>query len=307
MGHPCSGLEEAIRETGLPAANRKRLLELLGFLKDIPGFMVLRLLRFLQVVRLGRFGFLSLVEKTALLENFLYLIRGPQEAIVGEICHLFFEEALSKQSVPESQPFDLLPRAMGEVLIDLLTSEKSDTIREVAWRILVREEERLASLISPSQVISALWSENPLFRNNMVKFLFQHFEPARISSALAGYASATGKTLSPEVLKRVIAMGGNELEREKRKSLLANLLKASDRKDEAIEDIWSDYLKGLTRFDLIRTFQACTVEMGWAEDLKEDCIKRSTRSQGKRTPRVARGFLTRIAGIRKNAQQPLMF
>ena len=307
MGHPCSGLEEAIRETGLPAANRKRLLELLGFLKDIPGFMVLRLLRFLQVVRLGRFGFLSLVEKTGLLENFLYLIRGRQEAIVGEICHLFFEEALSKQSVSEAQPSDLLPRAMSKVLIDLLTSEKSDTIREVAWRILVREEARLASLISPCQVISALWSENPLFRNNMVKFLFQHFEPARISSALAEYASATGKTLSPEVLKRVIAMGGNELEREKRKSLLANLLKASDRKDEAIEDIWSDYLKGLTRFDLIRTFQACTVEIGWAEDLQKSNQRPSAGGKEKRLPYAARGFHTRIAGIRKNAQHSLMF
>jgi len=304
MGQPCANLEEAVREAGLSAADRKRVLELLGLLKDIPRFMVLRLLRFLRVVRLGRFGFLSTVEKTALLENFLYLIRGRQEATVREICHLFFEEAVSKEPMPESQPSLLLPRAMTDTLIDVLTSERTETIREAAWRILAGREMCLASLISPSQVISALWSENPLFRNNIVKFMFQHFNPADIAAALSRYTSATGRTLPPETLKRVIAMGGSELKREKRKSVLANLLMASDRGDEGIEDIWSDFLKGLTRFDLIRTFQVGTVEMSWVEDLKKSCQGPSTEGKGERLPHAICGFHTRIARIRKNAQLP---
>ena len=299
MGRPSLTLEEALRECGLTPARRKRILGLSGLMEDTPRLMVLRLLKFLRGVRLGQFKFLSTVEKTALLENFLYVMRGQQETTVCEICRLFFEETAGKETTTESSSSGTLPRAMTKFLTDLLAREKADAVREVVWRILVRREAQLASLISPSQIISALWSENPLFRNTVVKFLFQHFNTAEITSAVSGYTKSTGKTLSGEVLKRVIAMGGTELEREKRKLILANLSKTSDRQDGAIEDIWSDYLKGLSRFDLIRTFKAGTVEMSWVEDLKESNQRPSAEEKGKRLPHRARRFHARIARIRR--------
>jgi len=293
MEHNCSDLEKAVRETGLSHSSLKRTLELLENLQDIPRLMALKLLRFLQDVKVGRFQFLSTVEKTALLENFHYVMRGEREGTVSEICHLFFEQGGSSH---------LLPRTMRDALVDLLVSSRTDVVREITWRVVAGREPRLASLVSPQQVISALWSENPIFRNNVVEFLFHHFTPAQISTAISHYTAATGKTLCPEVLKRVIAMGGVELEQEKKKWLLTDIMKASDRRNEAIEEIWSDFLKGLSRFDRIRAFQDAAVEMSWAEELKKSYRKHPTKSR----PQVAKGFPERIAGIRKNAHQSLM-
>jgi hypothetical protein len=294
MNHCSSDLGAAVDGIGFSAERRKRILALLQEARDIPRFKVSKLLRFLRAIRLGRFVFLSTVEKTVLLENFLYLMRGGQETTVSEICRLFFEADQTGTSSSCS-----LPRTVTAVLVDLFKTKAHDPVREVAWRILDGREPRLASLISPSQIISALWSENPIFRNTMVKFLFHHFNAAEITSAVAGYTAATGEPLPSKVLKRIIALGGSELEREKKKYLLTNLIKASDTNDKAIEEIWSDYLKGLTRFDMIRAYQAGTVEMTWVDDLKKNCQGHSSQGLEELPFHTAPSFPARIAAIRK--------
>jgi hypothetical protein len=294
MNHCCSDLGAAFNGMGLSAERLKSIPAILEESRDIPRYMMLKLFSFLRAIRLERFVFLSTVEKTVLLENFLYLMRGRQKTNVSAICHLFLEE-----SEPQTSPSSPLPRNVTEVLVELFKTKTPDPVREAAWRILEGREPRLASLLSPSQLIYALWSENPVFRNTMVKFLFRHFNTAEITSAIAAYTATTGKALPSAVLKRIIALGGSELEREKKKYLLTNLMKASDTKNKAIEEVWSDYLKGLTRFDLIRAYQAGTAERSWVDDLKKDCRNGSSQDPEGKPPRVASGFHARIAEIRK--------
>ncbi len=300
MEHLFSDLHESIQHADLPHKCQKMLLEILGKgLEGVRRYKAVRLVRFLQTIKHGRFGLLSTIEKKALLENFLNLTMQGIEKPLNDICHLLFEEDMVYS--PSCEP---LPDKMIKALVRIFASERADSLREIVWRILIKKGTKLSEMISANQLAPALWSVNPIFRNNIVGFMFRHYSPGDISAALARYTSGARKVLPPEALRRIFAIGKAALEHEKKKYLLVDVLAASDPEGETVKKLWPDFVNGLTRFELVKVFMSFTGGTNWIKNLRKSCQSSFTLASEKRPSYSYGGFHARLARIRKNGPDP---
>lgn len=259
-------LDIAIRDANLPKSVEKMLLETFESGEEkIPVLRASKLIILLSNLRSGRFKNLSIIDKKKLLQNFFDLLKFRKVESITRICHLFFKGRISKKGIKA-----FLPQEMIEALIMMGRVEKAQTIKEMIWDFLIRKEVLLENYILPDELIFGLWLDNPVFRNNVMKFLFLHFKPEPVMNSIITHISKTGKTIPVHASRRFIWLAIEEKKLKQKRQLLAGILKSSQLTDKEIDRVWSDYLRGLNRFELIKTGMTNTKKFNWIGNLKKE-------------------------------------
>jgi hypothetical protein len=263
MANPSTKLHELMARSNLPKNSIDRVHHIFQAEK-IPEYKAFRLILLLKKLGTDRLRVLSTVEKKELLGNLFHFFAYGKEENISHICYLFFEGRLRA----EKSEF-LLPKKMIKALINAGKGERTEDVKELIWGLLFMKEVGLNEYISPGELFFGIWSGNPIFRNNVIRFLFTHFHPDTIVTDLIRYMSETDRSLTPHVFKRLIGLAIKEEDLKQKMHLLTGVLNYSQLVDGEIDQVWSDYLRTLSRFELIKTLSSNNRDLAWIEDLRQ--------------------------------------
>lgn len=241
-------LREIVRDLDLSQESRGLLSEILvGEGKAIVPNDALRLIWLLDRLRAGGIPSAILIQKTHLLENLLNLIRQDHKEWVSRVCYLLYEGTLSRQHFSS-----IFPQGMIRDLLRWVNLEKADKARGILWSVLLRKEVRLATVAKIADVTTGLCEKDPITRNNVIRFLLEHFPPGEVVDSLFQYSMASGWRIPGVVFKRCAGLLKEQEHPEQKKFLLERILSTATLDEKDIEEIFSDYMNTLNRFELIR-------------------------------------------------------
>jgi hypothetical protein len=226
---------------------------LLGGGETISGSDSTALLCLLDSLRSNRFLGLIPVEKTRLLENLVDLIRQGQKEWVSSVCYVLYEGTLPPWPVSS-----FLPEAMTVDLLRWVNMDKSDKVRETLWAILLRKDVRLGIAARIADVVTGLFEKDPITRNNIIRFIFDHFSPDEVMDSLFQYSLASGKRIPSVVFKRYASLVKDQEDRQQKKYGLEKILSSAKLDDKDTAQIYSEYMHTLNRFELIRLLSGLT-------------------------------------------------
>ena len=230
----------------------------------IPLFRRSRLIEFMEHLRAETFNGLSSVEKRGLLKNFLALRKQ------GEIEGIrILSDRILRQSEAVKNAGPGIPQAVLIGLARALRTERKEDIKAVILSVFLDEEARLKNWFSPEDLVFTLWSEDVLLRSNAIRGLFRHYAPKTIVSALIKEGARSGRRLPEKALRCLFRNAEWLASLEKKKELLPAIKHESLKRDEYIEQIWADYLNGLSRYELIRMDVMIKKEAHWIKELKQ--------------------------------------
>lgn len=198
----------------------------------------------------GILGVISL-QKTQQLEKFITLIRQGHKEWAGKVCCILYEGTLAPKGA--SSP---LPKGMIRDLLRWVNMEKAQKVRESLWAILLRKEMGLATFAKVADVAAGLSEKDPITRNNVIRFLFDHFPPNEVIDSLFQYSMASGKRVPGLVFKRYASMLKDQEDMQQKKYILEKILSTAKLDDKEIDQIFSEYMNRMNRFDLIRLLSA---------------------------------------------------
>jgi hypothetical protein len=257
-------LREIVSDLDLSQESRGLLLEILvGEGRTIVPNDALRLIWLLDRLRAGGIPAVILIQKTHLLENLLNLIRQDHKEWVSRVCYILYEGTLSRQHFST-----VLPQGMIRDLLRWVNLERTDKAREILWSILLRKEVGLATFAKIADVATGLCEEDPITRNNVIQFLFEHFSPNEVVDSLFQYSMASGKRIPGLVFKRYVSLLKDREDLQQKKSLFEKILSTAELDDREIDQIFSDYMDSLNRFDLIRLLSTAGDRPPQLEELK---------------------------------------
>jgi len=285
-------LREIVSDLTLSQESRGLLLEILvGEGKTIVPNDALRLIWLLDRLRAGGIPAVILIQKTHLLENLLNLIRQDHKEWVSRVCYILYEGTLSRQHF-----FSVLPQGMIRDLLRWLNLERTDKAREILWSILLRKEVGLATFAKIADVATGLCEKDPIIRNNVIQFLFDHFSPNEVVDSLFQYSMASGKRIPGVVFKRYTGLLKDHEDQQQKKYILEKILSTEKLDDKEIDQIFSEYMNSLNRFDLIRLLSSSAGSPPRMAELKRrsrqigfpfDCGKSTTPHQGSFRQRIS--------------------
>jgi hypothetical protein len=288
--------------SALPLAQESRNLLFATMMveKGKSPYSALRLIWLLDNLRERTIPSLILLQKTEWLENLLTLIRQGQKEWVRRVCYIVYEGNLPREN--HAAPF---PEGMIRDLLKWVNAEKAEKVREILWAILLRKEIGLASFAETDDVASGLCEKDPITRNNVIRFLFDHFSPEMVLDSLFQYSMASGKKVPGVVFKRYVGLLKDQGDLPEKKSILERILSSAKLDDREMDQIFSDYINSLNRFDLIRLLS-----------LSEGCqprfadLKRKRRQmafafdEGRIVPSSHEGFRARITAMMSFGRKP---
>ena len=231
--------------------------------KTIAPYHALELLRLVDTLGVGKFLRLISLQKTQLLENLINLIRQGHSERVSRVCYIFYEGAFPREAVSSR-----LPKAMTRDLLRWVNMEKAEKVREILWAIIFRKEMGLAAFAKITDVTAGLCEKDPITRNNIIRFLFDHFTPDEVLDSLFQYSVASGKRVPGVVFKRYVSLLNDREDLQQKKCILERILNTATLDDKEIAHIFSDYMNSLNRFDLIRLFSSSDTLSPRIADLK---------------------------------------
>ena len=126
----------------------------------------------------------------------------------------------------------------------------------------------LATFAKISDVTAGLCEKDPITRNNVIRFLFDHFTPDEVLDSLFQYSAASGKRVPGVVFKRYVSLLNDREDLQQKKCILERILNTATLDDKEIAHIFSDYMNSLNRFDLIRLFSSSDTLSPRIADLK---------------------------------------
>lgn len=245
-------LLEIVSDLDLSQESRELLLEILvGEGKTIVPNDALRLIWLLGKLRAGGIPAVILIQKTHLLGNLLNLIRQNQKEWLSKVCYILYEGTLSRQHFS-----CVLPPGMIRDLLRWVNAEKSEKVRESLWAILLRADVGLATVAKIADVAAGLCERDPITRNNVIRFLFDHFPPEEVVDSLFQYSMVSGKRIPGIVFKRYADLIKDQGDQQQKKYILEKIVSTAKLDDKEIDQIYSDYMNSLNRFDLIRLLSA---------------------------------------------------
>jgi hypothetical protein len=227
------------------------LAALIGQKRSLTPNDALMLLRLVSNLRSGGFMGLIPLQKTQWLENVVTLIRQGHQEWVSRVCYVLYED----HSLPQGES-SLLPKGMMVDLLRWVNDEKAEKVRESLWAILLRKDVGLASVAETADVAAGLCEQNPITRNNVIRFLSEHFSPDQVVDSLFRYSMSSGRRIPSVVFKRYVGVLRDQEHLQQKKYILKNLLGSAWLDDKEIDQMFSDYMDSLNRFDLIRLFSA---------------------------------------------------
>jgi len=81
--------------------------------------------------------------------------------------------------------------------------------------------------------------------------------------------SETERSLKPHVFRRCFGLAREEEDLKQKIHLLTGIISKSQLVDDETDQIWSDYLRTLSRFELIKTLSSNNHNLTWIEDLRQ--------------------------------------
>ena len=257
-------LRKVVSDLHLAQESKDLLLAtLIGERKTIVPNGALGLLWLLDSLRSD--GFLGLIplQKTQLLENFITLIRHSHEECASRVCYILYEGTLAQRRASF-----LLPEGMIKDLLRWINAERAEKVRESLWAILLRKDVGLATVAKIADVAIGLFEKDPIARNNVIRFLFEHFTPEQVIDSLFQYSLASGKRVPGVVFKRYVSLLKDQEDHQQKKYILERILSTAELDDKEMDQIFSDYMNSLNRFDLIRLLSTAGVRAPQIVDLK---------------------------------------
>ena len=252
MDHLLPELRKVMSDLDLTQESRGLLLEtLIGKGKAVVPNDALRLIGLLQNLRSGGLMKLVPLQKTQLLENLVNLIRQGKKEQGRRICYILYEGNLPPQGT-----LSLLPEGMIRDLLRWVNTERTDKVREILWAILLGKDSGLAAVAKTADVATGLCEKDPITRNNVIQFLWDRFSPDEVVDSLFQYSMTSGKKIPGVVFKRYAGLLKGQEDQQQKKYILEKILGTARRGDKEIDQIFSDYMNSLNRFDLIRLLSA---------------------------------------------------
>lgn len=266
---------------------------LLGIGKAVAPNHVLELLWLLDNLRSKGFEGLIPIQKTAWLKNLLTLIRQGGQAWVRTVCYLLYEGHL-----PPENGIGAFPEGFVRDLLKSVNGERSDRVREILWAVLLRKEMGLASFAKTTEVASGVCDKDPITRNNVLRFLVDHFTAEQVVDGLFQYSMTSGKRVPGVAFKRYVGLLKGLVDLPQKKSVLERILGSVELDDREIDQIYADYISVLNRFDLIRLLSFPGGRRSGMTALKPRRRQMAfTFEKGRRALRCHQGFRKRIWAI----------
>lgn len=238
-------LSRFISELDLAQESKELLFAaLLGVGKEIAPNDALRLLWLLDSLMSGKILGLMPLQKMQWLDNLVNLLRQGHEEWVFTVSHILYEGDVSTH--------EILPSGMIRDLVTWVNLERTDKARGVLWSILLRKDTGLAGAAGVADVAAGLCEKDPITRNNIIRFLYDNFTPDEVVQSLFQYTMASGKRVPGLVFKRYASLLKDQKGQQQKKYILEKILSTAKLDDKEIDEIFSEYINSLNRFDLIR-------------------------------------------------------
>ena len=272
-------LRKALGDLNLTQESRELLqATLVGEGRAMAPNDALRLMWLLERLRSDRFMRLIPLQKTQLLENLVTLIRQVRREWVSKVCYIFYEG-----DFPPKGASYLLPEGMTRDLIKWVNVEKAQKVREILWAILLRKEMKLAAIVKITDVAAGLFEKDPITRNNVIRFLFDHFTPNDVLDFLFQYSVVSGKRVPGVAFIRYVSLIKDREDLQQKKHLLERILNTATLDDKEIDLIFSEYINSLNRFDLIRMLSSSDESSPRIADLKRKGMQKGFFFNDQRT------------------------
>ena len=288
--------------SALPLAQESRdvLFATMMVEKGRPPYRALRLLWLLDSIRERAIPALILLQKIEWLGNLLTLMRQGHNDWVRKACYILYEGTL-----PQENSAAAFPKGMVQDLLKWANAEKAEKVREILWAVLLRKEVGLASFAKTADVAAGLCEKDPITRNNVIRFLFEHFTPEQVLDSLLQYSMATGKRIPGVVFRRYVCLLKNRGDLPEKKSILEKMLCTAMLDEREMDQIFSEYINSLNRFDLIRLV---SFRDGCQPRIAEFRRKRRQMTfafdEGKIVPSFHEGFRERISAMMSLGRKP---
>jgi hypothetical protein len=207
----------------------------------------------LQGLRFDSFSRLPIHRKKILLEGLLEMLRQGQGGVVREASLRILGEA------PQGVSEEGFPAQLIEKLVRTAVSEVNDAVRCLLWDVLMKMDARPEDYIRPKDFVRELWSEEPIGRANVVKFLLERFKVDEVLDAVDHYVPAGGRKLPVGSCWCLIRYAKSERMPVKRAGVLRRILDRSELPADKAAVVFSEVLKALDRFSLIDVFSGRSI------------------------------------------------
>ncbi len=255
-------LRKAIGELDLAPESRGLLIEATAEKENSPHD-ALKIIWLVNWLRARSTPDLILLQKTDLLENLLNRIRQGHKEWVRRVCYILYEG-----NFPPENTSSLLPEGMIRDLLKRVNGERTEKVREILWAVLLRKDIGLAAFAKIADVAAGLFEKEPITRNNVVRFLFDHFNPEQVVESVFQYSTASGKRVPGVAFRRYAGLLKDRKDLPQKKYVLERVLSSANPKDRELDHIFSDYMNSLNRFDLIRLLSSTAGNTVPLADLK---------------------------------------
>jgi hypothetical protein len=285
-------IQEVLAGVQLPRESSlllRRVIEEEGL--SIPLLRKLKVVKLVCLLKTNACMALSAVHKRELFGNLLDLLKQGQEEWTGRVFWIVNGGRLPPKREPR-----ILPEEPVRVLVKLANKEKSEGVREILWALLLGRGVRLETFAGAEDVISGLSENDPVIRNRVARFLFDHFRPDHVLEVVSKHASSDQREIPGVALERYADLLAGKEALEHKRLLLSDILSSCEFNDEEIDRVWSDYLKRLNRFDLIRATSPCDSGAKWLNELKRKSRQMAFAFDHRKTASPYRGsFSERIS------------
>jgi hypothetical protein len=184
------------------------------------------------------------------------MFRQGQEGVVRETSfRILGEESLGAPEEEENFPAQLIER-----LVRVAVSEGSDAVRCLLWDVLMKMNAKPEAYIRPKDFVRELWSEEPIGRAKVIKFLLDRFKVDEVLEAVDHYVPPGDRRLPVGSCWCLIRYAKTERMLVKRARILRRILDRSEIPAEKATVVFSEVLKALDRFSLIELFLGRSID-----------------------------------------------
>jgi hypothetical protein len=202
-----------------------------------------KLMRLLGLLRGGQMETLGSAQKAELFEAFLDLWIHKNQGTIARVCGLVFG-GTSHGTHPAA-----LPEKMIDALIQTGRSERSRKIKGKIWDVLIRTVPELHKRILPSDLLFGLWLDHPVYRRNIIRYLFAHFTEAVIVDAMK---KPTGDEAERRLAASFASLSNATRLLKERPWILAEMFHCTVLDPDESARLRSFLVATLNRFDLLR-------------------------------------------------------
>lgn len=269
------------------------LATLLGELKAIGPGEALGLLWLVGRLKSKEFMGLIPLQKTQLLGNLISLMRRGKKEWVSRVCHILYEG-----NPGPLHAYSVFPKGMIRDLLRWVNGEKAEKVREILWGILLRKDAGLVGVARIADVAAGLFEKDPITRNNAIRFLSEHFPPEEVVDFLFQFSMVSGKRVSGAVFQRYAFLVKEQKDLQQKKDMLEKILSTAKLDDGEIDQIFSDTMNSMNRFDLIRLLSDAGGSLPQLLELKRKGKQMGFPfDYGKTTRRSDDGFRQRVTAL----------